>query len=76
MVNMLQEYIENNEVLKGKVTVKTNKIGVNGPSYVYGTFKNIDKYAPYQFVKVNVSGEENDEDSDIKMIESKDSELK
>tara|TARA_B100000508_G_scaffold118450_1_gene98631 strand:+ start:145792 stop:147873 length:2082 start_codon:yes stop_codon:yes gene_type:complete len=76
MVEMLEEYFSNNEKLKGKVTVKTNKVGVNGPSYEYMSFKNIDKYVPYQYVKVNVSGEEDYDSSDVKVIESKDKELK
>ena len=76
MVDMLEKYISNNASLKGKVTIKTDKVGVNGPSYVYGTFKNIDKYVPYQYVKVNVSGEETTEETKTTVIESKDTELK
>lgn len=76
MVEMLTNYIENNETLKGKVIVKTDKVGVNGPSYKQGTANNISKYSPYQYVKVNLSGEEVAEESEMKVLESKDSELK
>ncbi len=76
MVNILEEFISNNESLKGKVMIKTNKVGVNGPSYENGSFKNIDKYVPYQFVKVNVNGEATQDESETKVLESKDSELK
>lgn len=76
MVKMLKSFIDNNEKLKGKVTIKVDKVGVNGPSYTYGTHKNLEKYAPYQFVKVNVSGEEAEEEAEIKKFESKDEELK
>jgi tetratricopeptide (TPR) repeat protein len=72
---LLKNFIENNEVLKGKVVVKTNKIGVNGPSYVYGTHENIDKYAPFQFVEIEVNGDTGDE-VEQKTLNSKDAELK
>lgn len=76
MVSILEDYISKNDALKGKVTIKTDKVGVNGPSYVYGTFKNKKKYVPFQYVKVNVSGEATTDDTDTKVIESKDDELK
>jgi len=72
---MLENFIENNEKLKGKVTVKTNKIGVNGPSYVYGTHNNLDKYVPFQFVEIKVNGDTG-EGVEKKTLNSKDEELK
>ena len=73
--NLLKEYIENNEVLKGKVVVKVNKVGVNGPAYEYGTHKNIEKYVPFQFVEIEVNGDLG-ENIETKTLKSKDAELK
>lgn len=72
---LLKDYIENNDVLKGKVTIKVNKVGVNGPAYEYGTHKNIDKYVPFQFVEVEVNGDLG-ENIETKTLKSKDAELK
>lgn len=76
MVQLLESFINNNEKLKGKVTIKVDKVGVNGPSYEYGTHTNVGKYAPHQYVKVNVTGEEVDENAQKKSFESQDEELK
>lgn len=73
--NLLKEYIENNEVLKGKVVVKVNKVGVNGPAYEYGTHRNIEKYVPFQFVEIEVNGDLG-ENIETKTLKSKDAELK
>lgn len=75
MKNLLNTFIAGNSTLKGKVSIKVDKVGVNGPAY-QGDFKNIDRYGPYQYVKINVSGEENTEGSELKKFESKDEELK
>ncbi|MDX1652390.1 MAG: hypothetical protein R3277_07860 [Brumimicrobium sp.] len=75
LVAQLKAFIDSNETLKGKVNVQTDKIGVNGPAYQSGTYTNIDKYAPYQYVEVKVNGD-NGENIDTKKIESKDAELK
>lgn len=72
---LLQTFIENNDVLKGKVVVKTNKVGVNGPAYKYGTHKEIDKYVPFQFVEIKVNGDLG-ETIETKTLNSKDAELK
>jgi tetratricopeptide (TPR) repeat protein len=70
---MLTSIIKNNELLAGKVTVSENKVSVNGPSYA-GDPGNIAKYAPYQYIKLNVKsvGESEIEE---KSIRSKDDEL-
>jgi hypothetical protein len=72
---LLKEFIDNNEVLKGKVVVKTNKVGVNGPAYIYGTHNEIEKYVPFQFVEIKVNGDIG-ENIETKTLNSKDSELK
>lgn len=50
---MLKMMIKNNDNLKDKVTVSVSKVSVNGPSYA-GDPNNIAKYAPYQYIKLNV----------------------
>src|SRR5690554_7235662 len=73
--DLLDEYFKNNEQFEKAVKLNINKIGVNGPSYSYGTHTQIDKYAPYQYVIIQLNGQsENDEE--IKVIKSKDNELK
>ncbi|MEX1193076.1 MAG: hypothetical protein WEA99_13995 [Brumimicrobium sp.] len=72
-VKLINEYIANNESLKGKVEVKTNKIGVNGPSYEYGTHKNIEKYVQFQYIEIEVNGET--DGTETKKITSKDEDL-
>jgi len=73
--DLLDEYFKNNEQFENAVKLNINKIGVNGPSYSYGTHTQIDKYAPYQYVIIQLNGQsENDEE--MKVIKSKDNELK
>jgi hypothetical protein len=72
---LLNNYIEKNEALKGKIKVKINKVGVNGPAYQYGTHKEIEKYVPFQFVEIKVSGDLG-ENIETKTLKSKDDELK
>ncbi len=71
-VKQLRKFIDQDATLSGKVVIKTNKVGVNGPRYVYGTHKNIDKYAPYQYVQIHVNGEEEEK---VEELNSKDQEL-
>ena len=75
MTALLKEFIDSNETLKGKVVVKTNKVGVNGPAYEYGTHQDIEKYVPYQFVEIKVNGDLG-ENVETKTLNSKDEELK
>lgn len=71
---MIQEYFSAKDI-KG-VEVKVNNITVDGPEYRSGDNKNIGKYAPYQFVEVNLDGlnQENSGD-DLSILKSKDKEL-
>ncbi|PHR48136.1 MAG: hypothetical protein COA32_06340 [Fluviicola sp.] len=75
MTALLKEFIDSNETLKGKVVVKTNKVGVNGPAYKYGTHEDIEKYVPFQFVEIKVNGDLG-ENVETKTLKSKDAELK
>src|SRR5690554_1948510 len=75
IADLLTTYVKNNELLKGKVEININKIGVNGPSYSSGTHTKIEKYAPFQYVIIQLDGQ-TDGDSEIKIIKSKDEELK
>lgn len=72
---LLKNYVDNNEALKGKVVIKVNKVGVNGPSYKYGTHNEIEKYVPFQFVEIKVNGDKG-ENIETKTLNSKDAELK
>src|SRR5690554_945033 len=75
VINLLKEFVDKNDVLKDKVQFEINKIGVNGPTYVNGDYSNIDKYAPYQFVIIQLNGQTKD-NTPINIFKSKDDELK
>ncbi|PKR80384.1 hypothetical protein CW751_09940 [Brumimicrobium salinarum] len=70
---MLQKFIAEHEILKNKITVKINEVGVNGPAYKYGTHLQQERYAPYQYVIIQLQGEK---EGKTKVIKSKDKELK
>ena len=74
VLNLLKDYVETNKELKGKVEFDINKIGVNGPDYTSGSFTQIENYAPYQYVIIQLDGEIQ-KDVQIKVIKSKDEEL-
>jgi hypothetical protein len=75
IAELLNDYIKNNELLNGKVKVSINKVGVNGTNYKYGTHTQVEKYAPFQYVIIQLDGQ-TQEDVKIKIIKSKDDELK
>jgi tetratricopeptide (TPR) repeat protein len=52
---MLNRIISDNPDLKDKVKVSVTKASVNGPSYA-GDPNNIEKYGPFQYIKLNVRG--------------------
>ena len=70
----IEDYVAQNEVLKGKVKVEIKKTGVNGPAYNPGELNNLAKYGPFQYIKLNVDGVDSTEDA--KTLQSKDDELK
>lgn len=72
--SLMQEYFSSKEI-EG-VDVKIDKVAVNGPDYANKDYKNIAKYAPFQYVEVSLSGMEyEDINNDITVLKSKDKEL-
>lgn len=73
--NQLKELLEN--YYKGKdmpsINITINEVKVDGPEYV-GDYKDIDKYAPYQYVSINLEGINNVSD-EVVQLSSKDAEL-
>ena len=74
--SLLEGAISKNESLKGKVTVKVHKTGVNGPSYSPAEAGNLSKFAPYQYIKLNVKPEGEINEGDAVKLRSKDGSLK
>lgn len=74
--NQLQEYFNENDALKTQVKVVLQKSGVNGPKYISGSGSNLDRYVPYQYIKLSVEGEGSYDDSQINQFKSLDEEVK
>lgn len=67
----LNVYFDNLEI---QLEISIEEVGVNGPEYKRGDAKNIEKYAPFQFVKLKVDGYNTVDDSET-LLKSKDNEL-
>ena len=70
---LLEDYFASKDV--NTIEININEVKVDGPDYKLGDFKNIKKYAPYQYVNIKVKGI-NNEDDEIKVKVSEDKELK
>lgn len=71
--SLLDGVISENEDLRGKVTAKVHKTGVNGPSYAPGEAGNIGKFAPHQYIKLKVNPDGEIDDPKEMLFKSKDS---
>lgn len=69
---LLEDYFKDKGI--DSVSLTINEVKVDGPEYTNRDYKNIEKYAPYQFVELNVAGENNIED-ELMVMKSKDAEL-
>lgn len=71
---LMQAYFSDKDI-EG-VDIKIDNVAVNGPDYSSGDYKNIAKYAPYQYVEVSLKGlnQESDENG-LSSLKSKDKEL-
>jgi len=58
-----------------EVNVNIDEVKVDGPKYTRGEAKNIQKFAPYQFVALDIEGFNNADDEGAILIKSKDQEL-
>jgi hypothetical protein len=70
---LLQDYLEGQPDLKSVVSLNIQDIVVAGPEYTKRDYKNIDKYAPYQYVEILVTGINSMDEAAI--LQSKDKEL-
>lgn len=70
---LLQDYLEGQPDLKSVVSLNIQDIVVAGPEYTKRDYKNIDKYAPYQYVEIVVTGINSMDEAAI--LQSKDKEL-
>lgn len=72
MRDVLTSYFKN---LGIEVDVFIEEVKVEGPNYSRGEAKNIEKFAPFQFVELNVDGFNNVDENGLVLMNSKDSEL-
>lgn len=74
--NELNKYFSDNDDFKNRVKIIVQKTGVNGPNYIPGSGSNIERYANYQYIKLNISGEGLQEELKVDELESYDQEVK
>lgn len=71
----LDKYFAENQSATQRVKINIQKSGVNGPRYTSGSGSNIERYVPYQYVKLLISGEELKEDAQVTDFKSSDKEV-
>jgi tetratricopeptide (TPR) repeat protein len=72
MRDVLNTYFSN---LGVDVEINIEEVKVDGPSYSRGEAKNIEKFAPFQFVQLNIDGFNNMDEEGLVSLKSKDAEL-
>lgn len=72
MKSVLDQYFQNADL---SINVVVDNVKVDGPEYSRGEAKNIGKFAPYQFVELNIEGFNSMDENGLVVLKSKDQEL-